>query len=162
MQGMRIYASRSISPQATTEIHITGNLSAGRTTTDLTGVTVIDQAGRSHALSFHFTVDSADSTHWDIDGTDENNQKVLTGGEIRFQANGSPATGANTVSFDFAPGSLPATSITLNIGDPGSFSGVTNLSGPAQSQLQVQSQNGVAAGSPTKARFGGTARRQLA
>ncbi len=153
MQEMSINSLRTNPPQATTEIHITGNLSAGSTTTDLTGVTVIDQAGRSHTLSFHFTVDPADSTHWHIDGKDENNQQVLTGGEIRFQANGSPATGANTVSFDFAPGSLPATTITLSIGDPGSFSGVTNLSGPAQSQLQVQSQNGVAAGSLTKATF---------
>src|SRR5256712_2138115 len=153
MQEMSINSLRTNPPQATTEIHITGNLSAGSTTTDLTGVTVIDQAGRSHTLSFHFTVDPADSTHWHIDGKDENNQQVLTGGEIRFQANGSPATGANTVSFDFPPGSLPPTTITLGIGDPGSFSGVTNLSGPAQSQLQVQSQNGVAAGSLTKATF---------
>ncbi|HLQ00717.1 MAG TPA: flagellar hook-basal body complex protein [Burkholderiales bacterium] len=154
MQEMSIDGLRTNPPQATTEIHITGNLSAGSTTADLTNVTVIDQAGHSHTLSFHFTVDPADSTHWHIDGTDENNQKVLTGGEVRFQANGSPAPGANTVSFDFAPGSLPATTITLNIGDPGSFSGVTNFSSASsQAQLQVQSQNGVAAGSLTKATF---------
>jgi flagellar hook protein FlgE len=154
MQEMSLNGLRTNPPQATTEIRLTGNLSPGSPTTDLTGVTVIDQAGRSHTLSFHFTVDPADSTHWHIDGKDENNQPVLTGGEVRFQANGSPASGTNTVSFDFAPGSLPATTITLSIGDPGSFSGVTNFSSASsQAQLQVQSQNGVAAGSLTTATF---------
>jgi len=152
MQEMSIDGLRTNPPQATTEIHITGNLSAGSTTADLTNVTVIDQAGHSHALSLHFTADPGVPTHWFVEVRDENNQ-LLGSGDVRFQANGSPESGANTVKFDFPPAPAPATTITLNIGDPGSFSGVTNLSGPAQSQLQVQSQNGVAAGSLTKATF---------
>jgi flagellar hook protein FlgE len=152
MQEMSLNGLRTNPPQATTEIHLTGNLSPGSTTSDLNNVTVIDQSGRSHALSIHFTIDPGDSTHWFVEARDENNQ-LLGSGEFRFQGNGSPASGGNTASFDFAPASTPSTTITINIGDPGTFSGVTNLSGPAQSQLQVQSQNGVAAGSLTSATF---------
>ena len=148
LQEMSLEGQRTSSPQATTEIRIAGNLSTGGTTADLNNVTVFDHAGRSQALSIHLTIDPADPSHWFVEVRDANDQVLSTGGEVRFQSNGSPAPGSNTVSFNFA-----STTITLDIGDPGSFSGVTNFSGPAQSQLQVRSQNGVASGALTSITF---------
>ena len=57
---------------------------------------------------------------------------------------------ATKFSFSLTPDAAP---ITLDIGDPGSFSGLTNFSGPTQSNLQVLSQDGAAAGSLTSATF---------
>jgi flagellar hook protein FlgE len=62
---------------ATTEIHISGNLSTGGTTADLTNVTV--SAVRALARAVHvFTVDPADSAHWHVEARDENNQLLGT------------------------------------------------------------------------------------
>jgi flagellar hook protein FlgE len=152
LQEMSLDGQRTSPPQATTEIRVTGNLSTGSTTADLNNVTVFDQAGRSQTLSIRFTIDPADSSHWFVEARDAND-RVLGTGEVRFQGNGSPAPESNTVSFDFAPSPSPATTITIDIGDPGSFSGITNFSGPAQSQLQVRSQNGVASGALTSVTF---------
>jgi flagellar hook protein FlgE len=152
MHELSINNLRTSAPVATTEIRVSGNLSPGSTTADLNDVKVFDQAGQSHTLSIHFTRDSADAAHWLVEARDSDNQ-LLGSGEVRFQGNGSPAPGANTFSFAFAAASTPSSTITLQLGEPGSFSGVTNFSGPTQSPLQVRSQNGVAAGSLTSVTF---------
>ena len=143
---------RTSAPQATSQIRLTGNLSTGSTTADLANVTVFDQAGRSHTLSLRFTRDAADAAHWFVEARDADNLLLGTG-QVRFQGNGSPAAGASTMSFAFAPPDAPSTTITVDLGEPGSFAGVTNFSGPAQSELQVRSQNGVAAGALTEVTF---------
>jgi flagellar hook protein FlgE len=152
MHEMSIDNLRTSAPVATTEIRVSGNLSPGSTSADLNNVTVFDQAGQSHTLAIRFNRDPADAAHWFVEARDSDN-RLLGSGEVRFQGNGSPAPGANTFSFTFAPASTPSTAITLQFGEPGSFSGVTNFSGPTQSDLQVRSQNGVAAGSLTSATF---------
>jgi len=134
---------------ATSLIRVTGNLSPGSASADLTNVAVIDANGNSRTLAFKFTRDSADATHWFVEVRDENSQLLGTG-EIRFQPNGSPAQDASKFSFSLAAGGAP---ITVDIGDPGTFSGLTNFSGPSQSNLQVLSQDGTAAGSLTNATF---------
>jgi flagellar hook protein FlgE len=140
---------RTSAPVATSLIRVTGNLSPGSASADLTNVAVIDANGNSRTLAFKFTRDSADATHWFVEVRDENSQLLGTG-EIRFQPNGSPAQDASKFSFSLAAGGAP---ITVDIGDPGTFSGLTNFSGPSQSNLQVLSQDGTAAGSLTKATF---------
>ena len=149
LREISINALRTSAPVATKLIKVTGNLSPGSAAADLTNVTVIDGNGKSHTLAFKFTRDTADSTHWFVEARDESS-KLLGTGEVRFQANGSPAPDATKFSFSLTPDAAP---ITLDIGDPGSFSGLTNFSGPSQSSLQVLSQDGAAAGSLTSATF---------
>lgn len=149
LREISISALRTSAPVATSRIRVTGNLSPGSASADLTNVTVIDGNGRSRTLAFKFTRDTADSAHWFVEARDENSQLLGTG-EVRFQPNGSPAPEATRFSFSLAPDAAP---ITLDIGDPGSFSGLTNFSGPSQSSLQVLSQDGAAAGSLTSATF---------
>jgi flagellar hook protein FlgE len=149
LHEISIDALRTSAPVATTRVRISGNLSAGSASADLNNVALIDAAGRSRTVALHFTKDSADSAHWFAEARDENNQ-LLGSGEVRFQANGSPTAGANAFSFTLTPG---AAAITVDLGEPGSFSSVTNFSGPTQSDLQVRSQDGAAAGSLTRATF---------
>jgi len=149
LREISISALRTSAPVATSLIKVTGNLSPGSASADLTNVNVIDGNGRSHTLAFKFTRDTADSTHWFVEVRDENSV-LLGNGEVRFQPNGSPAQDATKFTFSLAPDAAP---ITLDIGDPGTFSGMTNFSGPTQSTLQVLSQDGAAAGSLTSATF---------
>lgn len=149
LREISINGLRTSAPVATSLIRVTGNLSPGSASADLTNVAVIDGNGNSRTLAFKFTRDTADSTHWFVEARDENSQLLGTG-EVRFQPNGSPAADATKFSFSLAAGGAP---ITLDIGDPGTFSGLTNFSGPSQSNLQVLSQDGTAAGSLTNATF---------
>jgi flagellar hook protein FlgE len=150
LHEISINALRTSAPVATSRIRVTGNLSPGSASADLTNVNVIDANGRSRTLAFKFTRDPADSTHWFVEVREDSAQPPLGTGEVRFQANGSPAPEATKFSFSLAPDAAP---ITLDVGDPGSFSGLTNFSGPSQSSLQVLSQDGAAAGSLTSATF---------
>src|SRR5262245_24313370 len=149
LHEISINGLRTSAPVATSLIRATGNLSPGSASADLTNVKVIDGNGNSHTLAFKFTRDTADATHWFVEARDENSQLLGTG-EVRFQANGSPAPDATKFSFSLTAGGAP---VTLDIGDPGTFSGMTNFSGPSQSNLQVLSQDGAAAGALTSATF---------
>jgi flagellar hook protein FlgE len=77
----------------------------------------------------------------------QENSKTIATGEIHFNADGSPATGFNTITLSLAPDNVTASNITLNFGDPGSFLAATNFSGGTTSDLKVNSQDGYAAGS---------------
>jgi flagellar hook protein FlgE len=156
MRELSIDSLRVSAPVPTANIRVAGDLLAGNITTQLNNVTVFDQVGRSRTLSIHFArpnTNTSDSTRWTTEVRDENGTSIGTG-EVRFQPDGSPAAGANSFSFALPSASGPST-ISVNIGEPGTFSGVVaNLSGPgSQNTLQMRSQDGFAAGSLTSATF---------
>lgn len=151
---------RSSPPVATSEVVFIGNLSSGGTTHVIRDIGVYDALGVSHQLTVNFarnTAAGAPSGSWLLEVRDQgatDPTAVIASGEIRFQGNGSPATGFNTLSFSYAPaGGAPASTIVLNFGDPGTFSGTTSFSGGTTSDARVASQNGYAAGSLTKTEF---------
>ena len=143
---------RTSAPRATTEVRIGGTLSSNSTTASISSINVFDVAGRSNSLSLLLTRDTSNPLVWAVEVRDATNA-VVASGPITFQANGSPAAGSNSISFNFAPTPVAGTTIVLNFGDPGSFSGTTNFSGATTSQIQVQSQNGFGTGSLTQATF---------
>jgi flagellar hook protein FlgE len=147
IDGLRTSPSR-----ATTEVRVGGNLSTGSTTAQLNDIQVFDSLGRAQTLSLRFTRSATIPSSWNVEVLDAASA-VLSTGEIRFQGNGSPAPGFNTLALPYGPAGAPAVTLVFDFGDPGSFSGTTNFSGGADSSLQVQSQNGFAAGSLTTATF---------
>lgn len=152
-EDIQLNGLRTSSPQATGEVSFIGNLSRGGSSHQLTQVNVFDAVGTSHALSLTFTNNnSVTSGSWLVEVRDSANA-VVANGEIRFQGNGSPATGFNTMSFAFNPAGAPASTITLDLGEPGSFSGATNFSGGTTSDIKIERQDGRAAGSLTEATF---------
>jgi flagellar hook protein FlgE len=77
---------------------------------------------------------------------DEKRTEIATG-TISFQPNGSPAEGGNTLVFDYQPDGASKQSITLDFGEPGSFSNVTSFSGGTTSNVTVGTSDGRAEGS---------------
>ena len=67
---------------------------------------------------------------------------MTSGGEVRFQGNGSPQEDFNTFTFAYSPSEADTQSIELFLGEPGSFDAATSFSGGASSSLSVGSQNG--------------------
>lgn len=152
LREISIDGLRTSPPRATTEVRIGGALSSNSTTASINAINVFDVAGRSNALSLLLTRSTTNPQIWTVEVRDATNA-IVGSGQIQFQADGSPASGSNSVSFSFAPAPVAGTTIVLNFGDPGSFSGTTNFSGATTSQIQVQSQNGFGTGSLTSATF---------
>jgi flagellar hook protein FlgE len=150
---INVIGLRNNPPQATSSVVFAANLSRGGTTHSISAVNVHDTTGASHALSMTFTNNnSTTSGSWLVEVRDESNA-VIANGEIRFEGNGSPAAGFNTMAFSYTPNGASPSTITLNFGDVGSFSGSTNFSGGTTSDLRVQSQDGYAAGFLTEVSF---------
>jgi flagellar hook protein FlgE len=79
---------------------------------------------------------------------------ILGAGDIRFNADGTPADDGSTLTVSITPpNGTPAFDVAFNFGAPGTFAGATSVSGTTASQLQVLRQNGVELGSITKTEF---------
>jgi flagellar hook protein FlgE len=131
-------------PQATTEIVLMNNLSSEATEHTVSDIQIFDALGGSHKINLKFINDSG---VWRIEVTDEDENEIASGGEIRFQSDGSPEAGFNSYIFDFEPEGVLPSEITLDFGEPGSFTGVTSFATGENSELKVDSQDGYASGS---------------
>lgn len=145
-----ISALRNSAPKATTEIRLINNLSTGASEHEIRDVEVFDTIGGRHTLTLRFNNNNGT---WSVDVLDEDDELVASGGGIRFQGNGSPQEDANSFTFDFSPDNVDASRITLNFGEPGSFSAATSFSSGASSDLAVDSQDGFANGALVKLGF---------
>ena len=133
--------------KATSSVKFVGNLSRGATSDQITNVTVYDSVGGSHTLSMTLTNNNSATTgSWLVQVQDENSN-TIGNGEVRFNADGSPETGYNTMSLSLAPTGVTASTITLDFGAAGGFSGATNFSGGTTSDLKMNTQDGHASGS---------------
>ena len=142
-------------PRATTEVKFTGNLSSGSASHQITNAQVIDAAGGSHNLTINFTNNNTvASGSWLIEV--QEGTTTVGSGEIRFKGDGSPQTGFNAVTFDFAPAGAPSTAVTLNFGEPGGVSGSTSFSAGTTSDLRVDTQSGFGVGSLVESSFSET------
>lgn len=156
LEDINITSRRTSAPAATSLISFIGNLSrptSGTTalTHDIKDVTVYDSTGEAHKLQFRFV--SSVAGIWTVEATEPPATTVLGSGEIRYEGNGMVTAGYNTVSFTLAPAGKTASTIVLNFGEPGSFSGSTGLSGGTTSDLKVSTKNGSALGSLTKVTY---------
>lgn len=146
LQDVNLAGIRTSAPHATATVHLVDNLSSGDTDHDVT-VTVFDVQGTSHALTLHLTNNNAVTPRsWLLEVRDDTGT-VLSSGEIRFNGDGSPATGFSSHTFTFTPlGGVPASQIVFDFGTPGGFAGATNFSAGADSTLRLGTQDGFAPG----------------
>lgn len=156
LTDINITRLRASAPVATTLISFIGNLSrsASGTSTlmhDIKDVTVYDSTGEAHNLELKFV--SSTPGNWRVEILEPPATTALGSGEIQYQGDGSVAADQNTVSFTLAPEGKAASTIVLNFGEPGSFSGSTGLSSGTMSDLRVATKNGSALGSLTQVTY---------
>jgi flagellar hook protein FlgE len=146
LRDVNIAGIRGSAPRATATVRLVDNLSSGDSDHDVT-VGVFDVQGTSHSLTLHFTNTNAVTPRsWLLEVRDETGS-VLSSGEIRFNGDGSPASGFSSHAFSFTPlGGVPSSPIVLDFGQPGGFAGATNFSAGTDSTLRLGSQDGFAPG----------------
>jgi flagellar hook protein FlgE len=78
---------------------------------------------------------------WKVEVLDENNH-VIGGGTLVFNADGTPAAESTAISATLKPDGLAESTFVLNFGETGSYAGVTSLQGATTSALSMLKQDG--------------------
>lgn len=154
LQDINVSPFNSSPAIATTKVSFFNNLSTGSTEHIINDVIVIDSLGNEQSLTLKFTNNSTTTPRsWLLEVQDEESNVIATDLEIRFQGNGSPETGFNSVSFAFAPDGADSTDIELYFGVPGSFTEATSFSAGSTSDISVESTDGREYGRQSAATF---------
>lgn len=125
LESINVQSANILAPVATTRINFTGNLSPSATTVPVSNIRVFGANGEAQTLSATFTnTGTTTPDSWTVNITNAAGATVGTG-TIRFTA-GLPTAGANTVTVTL-PGS--GQSIVVNFGEPGTTTGLTQISG---------------------------------
>src|SRR5882724_2762490 len=140
-------------PKTTTTVKLTGTLAGtGTATFSLPAVTLVDSGGGSQQITAKFVRNGSDATQWSVE-VDDASGKALGTGDLRFNADGTPKDGYNTMTVTISPANLTPFDVKIDFGAANGFAGVTSLSGQTTSQVQLQSQDGVQLGSLTGTSF---------
>ncbi|NTS77379.1 flagellar basal-body rod protein FlgF [Catenovulum sp. SM1970] len=140
-------------PEASTSISLSGNLSSGGVSHEISSVSVINALGEEKFVTLSFSNNSSVTTgSWLVDITDQEGN-VIKSGEIRFDNDGTPLNSANSLTFDLADSMGGKTPITLNFGDNGSFAQSTSVDGGGTSTLQASVEDGLKIGSLSALEF---------
>lgn len=148
--GKRTHAGKATAKASF--VGVLNSAAAASAPVQVAGVTVFDTAGISHAVDLKLTNNSqVTAGSWLIE-VREGADKVLGSGEIRFNADGTPAAGFNSFKFKLAPEGIAESEIELHFGDPGTSAGVRSIA-VTSSDVRLDRQDGHAVGSLTKATF---------
>lgn len=144
---------RTHEPRATTAVSLTGTLARTGTNAshELGSLTVFDQAGAAVPLRIRFTRAGTNPLSWTAEVISAANT-VLGSGTVLFNADGTPAEGSNSVTVTVAAGGENF-DVTMNLGEPGTFAGVTSPGASTTSSVQVLRQDGMRPGSLTTTTF---------
>lgn len=128
-----IAALATLPPVATTSIKFTGNLlSKTDTTKQVTGLQVYDASGGVHTMTVTLTnTTAATANSWSVSVKDDTGALVGSG-QIRFDTTGSPMAGFSDVTMRLAYNGTTQ-NVNLSFGTPGTFSGVTQITGGTSS-----------------------------
>lgn len=140
LQNIDLDDYRTLEPQATSTVRMTGNIVPGVAVTNVGSIQIYDPSGGMHTLTATLTDNSAVTPgSYLVEVVDETGATVGTG-EVRFETDGTPASGFNSLTLNLAYGGATQT-VSLDFGTPGAFNGATRLTGIAAS-LKAQAPDG--------------------
>lgn len=137
-----------------TKLEFRGNLSTGSNSHNITNINIYDNVGNVSQLSITFTNNfAAMPGSWLVEVRDQNSNIIVSGSEIRFQGNGSPDNGFNTIDFTYTSPTGSEVNLSLDFGLPGLFTGATSFSAGQTSDLILDAQDGYGVGAITNVTF---------
>lgn len=153
---------------ATSTVTLTGNLSTGSPSASVGSINVVDASGATQVLTLTFANEATSSSGSSATGSTTGSTTTTTGtagewkvvvtnaagtqiatGEIQYNGDGTPETGANTLSFKLTSAGGAASTIELNFGAPNTQTGTTSLSSGTTSTIALGSADGTPIGTLT-------------
>jgi flagellar hook protein FlgE len=154
LQSISMDGLKTQPAKPTSTVTLTGNLSLGGTEHTISNVEIIDSLGGKQKVTLKFRNTSTTTPRsWQVEVRDSTDKIIATGGEIRFEGNGSPSKEYNQFKFKYTATNASEQEIVLDFGTPGAFSGATSFSGGTSSDLAVNKQDGFVQGTLAKITF---------
>lgn len=154
IESLDISHYKTISPQATTQINLSGNLSTGATEHTINGLVVYNSLGEAVEVNLTFSNNQAElAGSWLVEVTDEQGDSIGTG-EIRFGTDNTTVPGFNIAAFTVTDSLGNNSQVELNFGEPGDISGSTSNQSGTTSTLAATVEDGSAIGILTGITFG--------
>lgn len=141
LQPLDISSLRVLPPQATSTVSLSGNLSSDAADHVINGVVAYNALGEATELKLTFNKSATVAGAWTVTVTDADNT-TLHSAEIRFNADGSPATGFNSFSFELEDSRGTKTPVSFNFGD--GFGAATSVASGGTSTLKAKVDDGYA------------------
>lgn len=144
---------RTKAPSATSEINLVGNISSDETEVTVDDITVFNALGETSTVSIKLTNDFATTDgQWLVDVLDEDGNSIETG-TIRFDSDGTPLNGSNSLSFNLSDSLGGTSTATIQFGESGDYSGTTSTSTGSTSSVRLENADGYAISTITSANF---------
>jgi flagellar hook protein FlgE len=144
---------RTFAPRATSVVNLAGILArTGTATFDLASLAVLDSGGGTQTLKAHFARHDDDPLTWTLEVSNASNE-VIGRGDLKFNADGTPAEGNEPVTVTVKPKDQEEFSFVVKMGDAGSFSGITSASSATASSVTVAKRDGTQLGTLTTTAF---------
>lgn len=154
LHDFNVTGFRTMAPKATTEVKLSGNISAAVVRKEIENIEIYDTGGNKHKLKVILVKKTADTPQWTVAVMDENGKEIAKDGEIHFNAAGMPEENFNQFSFTYQPEKGAAGDIRLNFGDPNSVSGTTSRLIGDNADIKLDKQNGYTLGSLIDMKYG--------
>lgn len=140
LQAIDLDDYRTLQPQATGAVRMSGNIVPGTATTNVGSIQIYDTTGGVHTLTATLTDNGTVTAGSYLVSVVDETGATVGSGEVRFGTDGTPVAAFNALTLNLSYGGV-AQAVTLNFGTPGAFDGATRLTGIAAS-LKAQAPDG--------------------
>lgn len=145
---------RMLAPVASTSVDLSGNLSSGASTHEISGVKVFNRLGEEIELTLKFTKSTTVTGEWTVDVSNSSDPStVLSSSKIMFGADGTPESADSSFSVAISDSMDGTTSISFSLGNPSNFSKSTSMDTGTTSTLKAAVKDGSAIASLTGIEF---------
>lgn len=151
LQHMDISKMQVMAPEATSKITLSGNLSSDSSTYSISGVSTYNLLGEQKQLTLRFEKITAVPGSWKLTITDASSTQIHQG-EVRFNADGSPTIGFNSINFELTDSRGGKSPVTIDLGV--GFGQTTSVSGGTTSTIKAKVEDGSALSQLQQVSFG--------
>lgn len=145
---------RVLAPTASSSVELSGNLSSGSSTHEISGIKVFNDLGEEVELTLNFTKSDTVAGEWTVEVTDSSDpDTIISTSTIKFGEDGTPLNDQNSFSLDIPDSMGGTSSITFKIGETGDFSGSTSTDTGDTSTLKAEVKDGSPAAALTSIDF---------
>ncbi|CAH9051076.1 Flagellar hook protein FlgE [Pseudoalteromonas holothuriae] len=154
MSEFDISSLKMQAPKASTSVELSGNLSSGASSHEISGVKVFNKLGEEIELTLKFTKSTTVTGEWSVDVSKSSAPGVvLSTSKVTFGPDGTPKQGEASFSVNIEDSMGGSAAVTFALGSPSNFSQSTSMDTGETSTLKADVKDGSAVASLTSIEF---------
>ncbi|ODB37089.1 flagellar basal-body rod protein FlgF [Pseudoalteromonas sp. BMB] len=143
-----------LAPTATKTVDLSGNLSTGASSHEISGVKVFNRLGEEVELTLKFTKSTTVTGEWTVDvSKSSDTSTTISTSKIKFGADGTPEAAQASFSVSIGDSMNGDAAVSFSLGSPTNFSQSTSMDTGETSTLKATIKDGSAVASLTSVEF---------